>query len=1174
MMADEIRQELGFSAAQALDTLRKLDQHFAKLEDRLKSTAEMMGQFNQNGAQVAQGLGQTNDGLKDASKKVQRLTVDWKTMVRIVTTQAIVRSLSTLRNALNAAVADAAEFQRKVAEVRTISPVKNLDHLKDAIQGVSDEFNVGLASTTEAFYQTLSNQVAKSVGDVESFTSSIAKFSKVAVTDIDTGVNLISGTLNAYGKDVTEAEDVSAKFFKTIELGRTRADQLANSFGTVAPLAAQLGVEMEELQAAFATVTIAGIDTNKAATQLRGVMQAFIKPSKAMKDTLRDLGYESAEQLLATKTLGEALLEVTEHTDGSTAAIAKLFPRIRGIVGELILSADGAKKFAANLDEIEKEAAEAFDREYKMFIETDVERVTRELNRLKNFFTREFGEEIIAASHQIFDVMGGADTLIRLFRSLGATIPALAASFGVFAIAMGVAEVRAWSLANAQNAAAASALSMKGAISVVGLALAAYMAGDYIGRTIRAGWDAEVEATKKAMDRLLEERKKKVARETQLEKDKVKQILKLYNEEVAETRKKYFEATDAIAVKNDALVGSTKWALRQVLDSRKKAVQAIQAAVNGMDELFDASTDRARDLKRELSDTLFARGLEQLPDQFKLGALFDRAQRESYRAAELLRKAVTEEQVQLAQQAHQRAVALNEQAYSLAQSNQEQVWANKLTEQAESMYGRMMRAERAHQSSLTTASKGLEANARDTAAWMQTLEVSAKKIEELATVFDGDKVLPAEEWQKNRATMETEIKRFYALLDEGQKHFGLEGQPFVQQLFERIAKPGKGLEFQTLVSMPANLDRVFQETQGAFQTFFDQHPFQVEIEAVAKVQGINIGDAATLMRAERAMQTSMETAPEQYQKATLALDSYNTSMATAGRLLADIGRRTEESVYMDEMGMSTEIDQRAVAFNQLRGALIGLTQGIPTQEEINRVSQLGRAFREDYLQTGWQKAFAPKMRHEVDVMAGALNRITEAYGQMGELKQNPFSQFFEGGDEAAEKARQMLPILDAIKRKAGERWQEELKSVTTQQQLNEAVDAGTNKVAAMVGQYRLLQTEIGNAARLAAPLTAPTAQTAAKGQYFAAGGRGTDVIPAWLSKGEFVVNARSAHQFFPQLQAMNAGVKPVYRESGGSVTNIGDISVTVNESKTPQLTGREVGRSLQRELRKRTLRPF
>jgi len=104
----------------------------------------------------------------------------------------------------------------------------------------------------------------------------------------------------------------------------------------------------------------------------------------------------------------------------------------------------------------------------------------------------------------------------------------------------------------------------------------------------------------------------------------------------------------------------------------------------------------------------------------------------------------------------------------------------------------------------------------------------------------------------------------------------------------------------------------------------------------------------------------------------------------------------------------------------------------------------------------------------------------------------------------------------------------------------------------------------------------PAAMTAAKGRtvwnFLAYGGpaQGTDVIPAMLSPGEVVINAASARRFAAQLTAINAGVQPVYRSEGGSVTNIGDINVNVTGGGASRQTAREIAAEIRRELRRGT----
>ena len=91
-----------------------------------------------------------------------------------------------------------------------------------------------------------------------------------------------------------------------------------------------------------------------------------------------------------------------------------------------------------------------------------------------------------------------------------------------------------------------------------------------------------------------------------------------------------------------------------------------------------------------------------------------------------------------------------------------------------------------------------------------------------------------------------------------------------------------------------------------------------------------------------------------------------------------------------------------------------------------------------------------------------------------------------------------------------------------------------------------------------------------KMMYRAAGGpaRGTDQISAMLSKGERVTNAKSSRKFASQLTAMNAGSQPVYRQSGGTVTNIGNVSVNVSGAKAPEQSARQMMKAFKRETRR------
>jgi predicted nuclease with TOPRIM domain len=121
-------------------------------------------------------------------------------------------------------------------------------------------------------------------------------------------------------------------------------------------------------------------------------------------------------------------------------------------------------------------------------------------------------------------------------------------------------------------------------------------------------------------------------------------------------------------------------------------------------------------------------------------------------------------------------------------------------------------------------------------------------------------------------------------------------------------------------------------------------------------------------------------------------------------------------------------------------------------------------------------------------------------------------------------------------------------------------------------------TAVAAIKQIAAATAAATAAKAAAGsyhggaQYLASGGLGQDTVPAMLSPGEFVINSDSSKKFFSELSSMNNGGQPVYREQGGSVTNVGDVNVTVNGGDSSQQTVREIGYALRREMRRGTIK--
>jgi len=1193
------------------------------------------------------------------------MTVTWQTMTRVMATQAIVRALSAIRAGLRAAVKDAVKFQRSVAEIGTIGrELGTADDIGSMVNRVSDQFNVGLAGTAEAAYQTVSNQIASTQADVESFLGSAAKFSKVTKTDMATSVNLLSGVLNAFGKEVGETDDVAAKFFKTIELGRTRAEELAQGYGTVAPIADKLGISMEELNASVATLTINGIKTDKAFTQIRGTMQGFLKPTTAMKAAMRELGFATGEQVLEAYNLQDAVRAVTGTTEGNAAAIAKLFPRIRGLTGVLTLVNDEAQHFNRTLKEQHQALQDAYDKAYKLVIETDAEKVTKDLNKLKNFFTVEFGQSVLAAFNDMSQFVGGADTVIVLLTSMGRTLPVVAAGLGAVGIAMGALALKAKIMAIANGVAAASFTLLQASLGIVAVISASVLAMQMYNTRVANLRAADIADAASANDEAVAKRQLSIDKELSAEKHKFEQLKKFRAKELAENRKAYMDRIDVAQDSNSALVTSTKWALDGIVKSRLAAVEAIKSAAIEADKAVEKSQKTAASLAVGLEDTLFQRGLDATEsDTVKLRKIMQKSAEESQRALSLMSSATTDQEHEIAMSAHKRAIALNEQAYSLTQSTDNDRYRLQVNSSVEQMTKKMIEAEKKYGSRLKETSANLKVSAKDAAGWAAALKGSQDKIAKLADQTKDGEFMSQSDMTANRKELEKEMEKFFKIVDIGVDRFGADASPLVQKLVENLAISEAELEVQTLLALPANMDSIQQEVKSSFEAFFAKDPARVKVQFYADKKGINLEDMGSFNLAKAGQSEAEQASSEGRAGAKKAEVEYQNSLTKSLNILKEITQLSEVS----HIGVGGEAmmvpDDVAIGINKLQADLVELAnQGPKTIAEVNKIATAGRALQ-DSLSTGLFGKGGDRKKY--DQHLGELNTAMQKLGQAAIIRQraseDAYSSFanqssaevkslqeeeavnkrangmmetkhimslMAEGDAQKKAAAQQLTMA-AIKEESeavgvlaqkylesrasanaaanavvqpkpptnsteagDQRFQNPfIEAKTGADQLQSSVDginmklqstnaaqdghasAVSNTQAAvdnLVASYgQLLQTV--QAAASAQSSLSSGAVTAAKGGplgYFASGGRGTDTIPAMLSEGEFVVNAKSSRRFFSQLQAMNAGRTPVYRESGGSTTNIGDVSINVSESSSPRQTGREVMQAFRREIRR------
>jgi TP901 family phage tail tape measure protein len=231
---------------------------------------------------------------------------------------------------------------------------KTFGQLQGLVRTVSNEFAIAQDVLTKGLYQALSAGVPKD--NALEFMQVASKAAIAGVTDVDTAVDGLTTTINAFGLDIGQAGNVADSMFAAVKGGKTTFGELSASLFNVAPAAAAAKVSFAEVNAAIATLTASGVPTSVATTQIRAAFVALSKPSKELTALFNSLGYESGEAAIAQNGLGFAMDAVFKASNGSASQMKLLLGRQEAVNAINVLAGTSAGKFA---DELERQAAAA-----------------------------------------------------------------------------------------------------------------------------------------------------------------------------------------------------------------------------------------------------------------------------------------------------------------------------------------------------------------------------------------------------------------------------------------------------------------------------------------------------------------------------------------------------------------------------------------------------------------------------------------------------------------------------------------------------------------------------------------------------------------------------------------------------------------------------------------------
>lgn len=231
------------------------------------------------------------------------------------------------------------------------------------VRQMAKEFGKSANEAAEALY-FITSAGLRGKDAMDTLEASL-KASTVGLGETKTVADLATSALNAYGAANLSATQATDVMVATIREGKLETNELALSMGRVLPIASAMGVQFNEVGAAFAALSRTGTNASEAATQLRGILSALLNPSGLAATELERLGLsgQMIRDTIRQDGLLAALEMLTKAFEGNDESAGIVFGNIRALSGVLDLfgkNVDTTRQIFANMADSAGDLSAAF----------------------------------------------------------------------------------------------------------------------------------------------------------------------------------------------------------------------------------------------------------------------------------------------------------------------------------------------------------------------------------------------------------------------------------------------------------------------------------------------------------------------------------------------------------------------------------------------------------------------------------------------------------------------------------------------------------------------------------------------------------------------------------------------------------------------------------------------
>jgi TP901 family phage tail tape measure protein len=363
-----------------------------KVSDGLKSQSSVFSNLA-DGSEVdrltaeLKKLGDQSIETAAAGDKLTALGIAIKTKLVDIAVEALQSLVSAIGQTFGDAFEVFGEFDQARAAAATLTDDVGL--LVSELEGAQSRLK-GQVSTNEllaASYDVLSSGFTDAA-DAALIAEQASKASIAGFSDTETAVDALTTILNSYNLTAQDSAAIVDQLVKTQDLGKITVDEYAQSIGKLSSIASTAGVGFDELNAAIAGATFAGVAPETAISGVRQAILNLLKPTSEATELLAEFGIENSAAALKTEGLAGVLRQLSAQ-DITTEQLSKIFTDVDALTAIAPIAGANIERFNFQLAELGNSTGAA-DKNINILADT-LPGLLRQFEVLREEGLRQFG---------------------------------------------------------------------------------------------------------------------------------------------------------------------------------------------------------------------------------------------------------------------------------------------------------------------------------------------------------------------------------------------------------------------------------------------------------------------------------------------------------------------------------------------------------------------------------------------------------------------------------------------------------------------------------------------------------------------------------------------------------------------------------------------------------------